>query len=106
MLDGHIQTCFNKDTHALFMLYIVFVASSCVLFYDCSLIYFIFVRLSFVFCSSCVQLLFHLILLCSLIVHCSLFIRKIFNSDPGLYSRYFDPVVREVPVTITIYASQ
>jgi hypothetical protein len=24
--------------------------------------------------------------------HCSLFIGKIFNSDPGLYSRYFDPV--------------
>jgi hypothetical protein len=30
---------------------------------------------------------------------------KMFNSDPGLYSRYFDPIVREVPVTITIYAS-
>jgi hypothetical protein len=30
----------------------------------------------------------------------SLFVvqKKIFNSDPGLYSRYFDPVVREVPL--------
>jgi hypothetical protein len=25
--------------------------------------------------------------------HCSLFKRKRFNSDPGLYSRYFDPAV-------------
>jgi hypothetical protein len=31
-------------------------------------------------------------ILCSTFVHYSLFKRKRFNSDPGLYSRYFDPV--------------
>jgi hypothetical protein len=44
--------------------------------------------------SSFVRLLFHLIF-CFFIVHCSLFKRKIFDSDLGLYSRYFDPVVQE-----------
>ncbi len=56
----------------------------------------------FIFCSTFV---FHLNLFVS-IFHCSLFMRKILNSDPGLYSRYFDPIVCEVPVIITIYASQ
>jgi hypothetical protein len=53
--------------------------------------YFVVVRLLFDF----VHLLFN-----SFAFHCSLFMRKIFNSDPGLFSRYFDPVpiVREVPV--------
>ncbi len=38
--------------------------------------------------------------------YCSLFNRKKFNSDPGLYSRYFDPVqpvVREVLYKNAIY---
>jgi hypothetical protein len=45
-------------------------------------------------------------------IRCLLFKRKRFNSDPGLYMRYFDPVVCEVPAvplyknTITIYESQ
>jgi hypothetical protein len=34
--------------------------------------------------------------------HCSLFMRKIFNSDPGLYSRYFDPV----PVVHEVFVKQ
>jgi hypothetical protein len=41
-------------------------------------------------CSSLVQLCF-ICLFCS--IQLSLFIGKIFNSDPGLYSRYFDPVI-------------
>jgi hypothetical protein len=36
--------------------------------------------------------------LCFFAFKCSLFKRKGFNSDRGLYSRHFDPVVREVPV--------
>ncbi len=47
------------------------------------------------FYSSYVRLLFSFD---SFTVHYSLFKRKRFNSDPGLYSRYFDPVVCEVPV--------
>jgi hypothetical protein len=48
-----------------------------------------FVHLLFDFCFHLFLLLFSLF-----IVHCSLFVvhEKIFNSDPGLYSRYFDPV--------------
>ncbi len=44
---------------------------------------------SFVFCSTFVFIQF----LYFFIVHCSLFKEKSFNSDPGLYSRYFDPTV-------------
>jgi hypothetical protein len=55
---------------------------------------------------SFVRLLFSFDSFALFIVHCSLFMRKIFISDPGLYYRYFDPFVLEVPVTITIYASQ
>ncbi len=51
--------------------------------------YFVVVRLSFDFCSSFVRLCFPFD---SFAFHCSLFKRNIFNSDPGLYSRYFDPV--------------
>jgi hypothetical protein len=32
-------------------------------------------------------------ILCLTFVHCPLFKRKRFYSDPGLYSRYFDPIV-------------
>jgi hypothetical protein len=50
------------------------------------------------FCLSFVRLLFSFdsFAYSLFIVHCSK--EKRFNSDPGLYSRYFDPVVREVPV--------
>ncbi len=55
----------------------------------------------------------HLFCSCSIfIILCSLFKRKRFNSDPGLYSRYFDPVVHVQhwyllkKFTIIIYASQ
>jgi hypothetical protein len=60
-------------------------------YYHCSII-----LLLFDFHSSFVHLLFnfcfHSILL---LFHCSLFVmnKKIFYSDPGLYSRYFDPAV-------------
>ncbi len=49
---------------------------------------------SFVFCSTFVFIQFF----CFFIVHCSLLKEKRLNSDPGLYSRHFNPVVREVPV--------
>ncbi len=97
VLDGHISTCFNKDTHDLFMLCIMLICQLyrvlLLLLFDLLLSLFdLFIRL----CSSFVQLLFHSIILSdsTFIVHCSLFIGKIFNSDPGLYSRYFDPVIR------------
>jgi hypothetical protein len=87
-----MSTYFNKDNRDLFM--------SCIMLM-CQLYH-----VEFHFCCSIVLLLldFYLILFdfCfpfdSFAFHCSLFMRKIFNSDPGLYSRYFDPVVREVPV--------
>jgi hypothetical protein len=62
--------------------------------------------IDFVLCSILIYLLF---VFC-FIVHCSK--DKIFNSDPGLYSRYFDPVVHVQQLyllnknTIIIYASQ
>jgi hypothetical protein len=93
-LDSHISTCFNKDTRYLFMFCIVLM---CQLYHVDLLLLFVY------FCSLfnfSIQLLFdfcfHLILL-FFIVHCPLFKRKRFYSDPGLYSRYFDPVVQEVP---------
>ncbi len=58
-------------------------------------IYFIVVQFSFEFCSSFVRLSFSLNSLL-FIVHCSK--DKIFNSDPGLYSMYFDRVVCKIPV--------
>jgi hypothetical protein len=73
-LDGYISTCFNKDTHDLFMLCIMLVCQLyCVdlllffnLFYCC---------LTFIqFCSSFVRLLFSFDSFAS---HCSLFKEKI-----------------------------
>ncbi len=61
--------------------------------YCCS-IYFIVVPISI---WLLFDLCFHLILL-FFIVHCSLFKEKRCNSEPGLYSRHFDPIVHEVPV--------
>ncbi len=86
-----LSTCFNKNTRDLFMLCIMLVASYRVLFYYCCSFILLFVyRLS---CCSFIRLLF---IFCSTFVsfdslvrfnfHCSLFMRKIFNSDPGLYS--------------------
>jgi hypothetical protein len=98
-MDGHISTYFNKGSRDLFMLYTMLACQLYrVVFYYCCSIYFIVVQFSFeflfVFCSTFVFIQFFAFLL--FIVHCSK--EKIFNSDPGLYSRYFDPVVREVPV--------
>ncbi len=93
-LDGHISTYLNKDTRDLFMLCIVLMWKLC-----CVLLFF-FVACLLCCCPTFVPLLFnfcfHSILL--FIVHCSW--EKIFNSDPGLYSRYFDSVVCEVPVPL------
>jgi hypothetical protein len=89
-LDGHISTCFNKDTCDLFMLCIMLI---CQLYrVDLLLLFnfFVVVRLLFEFCSSFVQLLFSFD---SFTFLCSLFVEKRFNSDLGLYSRYFDPAV-------------
>ncbi len=54
----------------------------------------------FYYCCSIILLLFNFIQFFSIQFHClkKWFMRKIFNSDPGLYSRYFDPIVHEVPV--------
>jgi hypothetical protein len=94
-LDGHISTCCNKGTRDLFVLRIMLVYQLYrVVFYYCCSIYFIDVQFSFKFFFTFVFIRFF----CFFIVHCSLFKRKILNSDPRLYSRYFDPVVREVPV--------
>ncbi len=50
----------------------------------------IVVRHLFILFNFC----FHPILL--FIVHCSFIVHEeIFNSDPGLYSRYFNPVIQE-----------
>ncbi len=98
MLDSHISTCFNKDTRDLFYV----VNNARVPIISCSILLFLFdlfcccltlVRFLLDFCSSFVR---HLFLFNSWLFHCSLFKRKILNSDPGLYSRYFDPVVQEV----------
>ncbi len=113
---------FNKDTHDLLMLCIEFM---------CQLNHVLFIVIVCYFVHCLTFPLFFVWLLFSFnsfAFHCSLFKRKKFNSDPGLYSRYFDPiqvpvqvpvqvnvqvpvqvpVVREVLYknTITIYASQ
>ncbi len=93
VLDSHISTFFNKDTRDLFMLCIMLMCQlHRVLFYNCCsiiLLLFDFHSLLFIFCLTFV---FYSILLL-FIVHCFLFMRKLFNSDPGLYSRYFDPII-------------
>ncbi len=102
-LDGHISTCFNKDTHYLFMLCIVLM---CELYHVVFIIvvqfilllFDFFIRLLFDFC-------FHSILL---LLYCSLFIVKkkkdsilILDCIPGisipLYVKYLFSI---------IYASQ
>jgi hypothetical protein len=88
------------------MLCIVLMCQLYSVFYYCCSTYFVVVRLLFVFCSPIVRLLFSFNSFVQFNLHYSLFMRIIFYSDPGLYSRYFDPVVQEVPVTITSYASQ
>jgi hypothetical protein len=94
------QPTSNKDTRDLFMLCLILMCQlHRVLFYYCYSIILLlldFYSILFIFLLSIQFFSFH----------CSLFMRKIFNSDPGLYSRYFDPIVCEVPVTITICASQ
>jgi hypothetical protein len=76
----------------------------CVVFYYYYLLFLLFVY--FVRCLTYVHYfarpLFHSILLLSFI-QCSLFLRKIFNSDPGLYSRFSSRCTRTI---IIIYASQ
>ncbi len=89
---------FNKDTHDLFMLCIVLMCQlyrvvfyhCCSIYYCCLFILFVVrsVHLLFAFCSHSILLLF--------IYSLFMFKRKRFNSDPGLYSRYFDPVVQEL----------
>jgi hypothetical protein len=92
-LGGHISTFFNKDTCDLFMLCIVFMCQlhRVVFYYCCSLLLLLFVILfvARLFRSSFVRLLFSFD---SLLFIVSLFKRKRVNSDPGLYSRYFDPI--------------
>jgi hypothetical protein len=93
-----ISTRFNKDTCDLFMLCILLV---CQLYTYCFIIvvrfslllFILFICLLFIFYSSFVPLMFHLIILFNsmFIVH-----QKMFNSDPGLYSRYFDPTSERV----------
>ncbi len=97
---------FNKDTLDLFYVVhsvhgpvksciLIIIARYLSLLFAILFDYSIFIHLLFDFC-------FHLILLL-FIVHSFVVQRKRFNSDPGLYSRYFDPAVKN---TITIYASQ
>ncbi len=96
MLDGHISTCFNKDSHDLFKLCILLV-SRYVVYYLIIVIQFILLLFaySFIFCSTFVSFdYFVRFNFSSFSVH-----EKIFNSDPELYSRYFNPVVQEVPVS-------
>jgi hypothetical protein len=51
------------------------------------------------------------------IIHCALFKREKFNSDPGLYSRYFDPadknhlcepinIIQQTAPTLSSYRSE
>jgi hypothetical protein len=82
---------------------------NCALFYYCCSLFIIvvhyFVRYSiFILCATFVS--FNYLLFIH--IHCLLLKKKRFNSDPGLYSRFSYPVVREVlhKNTITIYASQ
>jgi hypothetical protein len=87
--DSHILTFFNKDTRDLFIVHIVLVPVIVFVIYYCCSLFIVVVHLFcyvFDFHSFFVRLLFH----------CSLFKRKRFNSDPGLCSRYFDPVVPAV----------
>jgi hypothetical protein len=97
MLDGHISTCLNKDTRDLFMLCIMLV---CQLHRVSFTIVVNFFLLLFASHLSFVRLCLTFFSFDSFAFHCSLFIvqKKIFNSDPVLHSRYFDPLVSEVPV--------
>jgi hypothetical protein len=96
MLGSHISTCFNKDTRDFFMLCIMLV---------CPLLYIVLLLLFDLF-SCCLTYLFFFVHVCLTFVsfyyfvrfnfHCFFVQREIFNSDPGLYSRYIDPG----PVTV------
>ncbi len=57
-LDGHITTCFNKDTHDLFMLCIMLMCQLHHVVFYIVVRFIIVVWFSFEFCSSFVQLLF------------------------------------------------
>ncbi len=100
-LDGHIPTYFNKDARDLVMLSIVLMGQLYRVDFLSLFVVRLFLHLLFDLCFLSILLIF--------IVHCSLFKEKSFNSDPGLYSRYFDPiqepVVREVPVHHHLYKS-
>jgi hypothetical protein len=97
---------FNKDTHDLFyvvhsvhgpvksFILIIIARYLSLLFSICSTI-----RFSFICSSTFVFIQFF----CFLLFIVSLFKEKKFTSDPGLYSRYFNPAVKN---TITIYASK
>jgi hypothetical protein len=79
------------------------------LFYYCCSLFIIVVRYFvryWISIHSFAQLLFSFdsFAFDSFIVHCLK--EKRFNSDPGLYSRYFDPAVPLNKNTITIYACQ
>jgi hypothetical protein len=91
---------FNKDTRDLFMLFIVFMCQLNHVLFTVIVRYFVHCStFPFILCSTFVSF-------DSFAFYCSLFNRKKFNSDPGLYSRYFDPVqpvVREVLYKNAIY---
>jgi hypothetical protein len=92
---------FNKDTRELFMLciscfvpviYFLFVHRYSLFIYLCS--YSLLSFIYFVHCSTfhslCCSILFFFNS-SAFIIHCALFKREKFNSDPELCSRYFDP---------------
>ncbi len=91
MLDGHISTCFHKDTRDLFMLCIMLMCQlhRVVFYYSCLII-----LLLFDFHSSFVHALFDFCVPFNSFA-CSQFVvqRKKFNPDPGLHSRYLKPAV-------------
>jgi hypothetical protein len=93
MLDSHISTCINKDTLHLFILCIMLV---CQLYRVDFISVVRFILLLFNFHLSFVHLLFDFLFSFDYFAfYCSLFVvqEKIFNSDPGLHSRYFDLAV-------------
>jgi hypothetical protein len=86
--DSHISTCSIKTL--VIYLHILCISCLCqlivfVIYYCCSS----FIIVVHLFCSLFNSNLFFV----RLLFHCSLFKRKRFNSDPGLYSRYFDPII-------------
>ncbi len=83
--DGHISTCSIKTLVIyLYCAYCALCQFLYSLFINCCSLLIIVVHL---FCSLLDSHLFFV----QLLFHCSLFKRKRLNSDPRLYSRYFDP---------------